>query len=161
VHFSVEDVAAWNGAPAGRRRFLDVALCQLEPAYVGHLRDYTGALRQRNRLLVERGPEDPDQLGAWEEILARSGAELDRRRGAVVTELDGMLRELAGQVDPELDRGVAFTLGQYAQKVPADVPELYDLLADPSPHVRGVVCDFMPHHAGSRVGTWSRGRRVA
>ena len=47
---------------------------------------------------------------------------------------------------------VAMTLGQYAQKIPADVPELYDLLADPSPHVRCLVCVFMPHHAGSRVG---------
>jgi len=111
VHFSVEDVAAWNGAPAGRRRFLDVALCQLEPAYVGHLRDYTGALRQRNRLLVERGPEDPDQLGAWEEILARSGVELDLRRGALVAELNGMLRELAGQVDPGLEPSLEYPAG--------------------------------------------------
>jgi DNA replication and repair protein RecF len=111
VHFSVEDVAAWNGAPAGRRRFLDVALCQLEPAYVAHLREYTGALRQRNRLLAERGPEDPDQLGAWEEILARSGTELDRRRGAVVSELNGTLRELALQVDRELEPSLEYPAG--------------------------------------------------
>lgn len=111
VHFSVEDVEAWNGAPAGRRRFLDVALCQLEPAYVAHLREYIGALRQRNRLLAERGPEDPDQLGAWEEILARSGAELDRRRGAVVAELSGALRELAGQVDPGLEPSLEYPAG--------------------------------------------------
>ena len=111
VHFSVEDVAAWNGAPAGRRRFLDVALCQLEPAYVAHLREYTGALRQRNRLLAERGPEDPDQLGAWEEILARSGTELDRRRGAVVSELNGTLRDLAGQVDPGLEPSLEYPGG--------------------------------------------------
>ena len=111
VHFSVEDVGAWNGAPAGRRRFLDVALCQLEPAYVAHLREYTGALRQRNRLLAERGPEDPDQLGAWEEILARSGTELDRRRGAVVSELNGTLRDLAEQVDPGLEPSLEYPGG--------------------------------------------------
>ena len=113
VHFSVEDVAAWNGAPAGRRRFLDVALCQLEPAYIAHLREYTGALRQRNRLLAERGPEDPDQLGAWEEILARSGTELDRRRGAVVAELDATLRELAARVDPGLEPSIEYSAGAY------------------------------------------------
>ncbi|HET7903260.1 MAG TPA: DNA replication and repair protein RecF, partial [Candidatus Eisenbacteria bacterium] len=53
VHFSVEDVAVLNGDPAGRRRFLDVALCQLEPAYVGALREYMAALKQRNRLLAD------------------------------------------------------------------------------------------------------------
>ena len=111
VHFSVEDVGAWNGAPAGRRRFLDVALCQLEPAYVGYLRDYTGALRQRNRLLVERGPEDSDQLAAWEEILARSGAELDRRRGSLVKELDRTLGGLAEQVDPSLQPSLEYPAG--------------------------------------------------
>ena len=44
VHFSVEDVASLNGAPAGRRRFLDVALCQLEPAYVGSLAGLHGGV---------------------------------------------------------------------------------------------------------------------
>jgi DNA replication and repair protein RecF len=114
VHFSVEDVSAWNGAPAGRRRFLDVALCQLEPAYVAHLRDYTGALRQRNRLLADRGPEDPDQLAAWEEILARSGAELDRRRDSLVADLDRTLRELADAVDPTLEPSLEYPAGATA-----------------------------------------------
>ncbi|MGH2976443.1 MAG: DNA replication/repair protein RecF, partial [Solirubrobacterales bacterium] len=102
VHFSVEDVASLNGAPSGRRRFLDVALCQLEPAYVGHLRDYTAALKQRNRLLVERAEVSPDEFAAWEEILARSGAELDRRREDLTAELDRVLRELAEGLDPTL-----------------------------------------------------------
>ncbi len=106
VHFSVEDVASLNGAPAGRRRFLDVALCQLEPAYVGHLRDYMAALKQRNRLLAEQGEVDDRELSAWEEILARSGAELDRRRGELTAELDRVLRELAEGLDPTLAAGV-------------------------------------------------------
>ena len=114
VHFSVEDVAAWNGAPAGRRRFLDVALCQLEPAYVAYLRDYTGALRQRNRLLADRGPEDPDEFAAWEEILARSGAELDRRRGLLVADLDLTLRDLADAVDGTLEPSLEYPAGAAA-----------------------------------------------
>lgn len=103
VHFSVEDVASLNGAPAGRRRFLDVALCQLEPAYVGHLRDYTAALKQRNRLLTERGEVDDREFEAWEEILARSGAELDCRRVELTEELDRILRALAEGLDPSLE----------------------------------------------------------
>ena len=105
AHFSVEDVATLNGAPAGRRRFLDVALCQLEPAYVGYLRDYLAALKQRNRLLGEGGGggADGNQLGAWEEILARSGVELDRRRAEIARELNVLLAELARHLDDTLD----------------------------------------------------------
>lgn len=114
VHFSVEDVGHLNGSPAERRRFLDVALCQMEPAYVGHLRDYTGALRQRNRLLaLERGGRDHGvELSVWEEILARSGAELDRRRGHLVGEVDRVLRDLAGALDLGLEPELRYPAGE-------------------------------------------------
>jgi DNA replication and repair protein RecF len=109
VHFSVEDVASLNGAPAGRRRFLDVSLCQLEPAYVGHLRDYMAALKQRNRLLAEHGVVDDRELSAWEEILARSGTELDTRRAELTQELDRILGELAPQLDAALDPRIDYS----------------------------------------------------
>lgn len=111
VHFSVEDVAVLNGDPAGRRRFLDVALCQLEPAYVGALRDYVTALRQRNRLLVESARDgDPrnEECAAWEGILSLSGVEIDRRRGLLCVSLDQRLRELAERIDPELEPGFGY-----------------------------------------------------
>jgi DNA replication and repair protein RecF len=102
IHFSVDDVTVLNSGPAARRRFLDVALCQLEPAYVGALREYAAALRQRNRLLVTRGPAEDPELDAWEEILARSGLELDRRRAGLVAELARLLDGLGAEVDAEL-----------------------------------------------------------
>lgn len=114
VHFSVEDVAVLNGGPASRRRFLDVALCQLEAAYVGSLRDYTSALRQRNRLLLEgrRGPgTSPAEWSAWEEILAAAGAALDRRRRTLCEELDRHVRDLAAEVDRDLDPAIEYRDG--------------------------------------------------
>jgi DNA replication and repair protein RecF len=110
VHFSVEDVSALNGNPAARRRFLDIALCQLEPAYVGWLREYMEALKQRNQLLLleRRGPvADEAEWSAWEEMLARAGLMLDIRRQALVLELDRIIRTLAMEVDrvlkPEIE----------------------------------------------------------
>ena len=109
VHFSVDDVSVFGGGVPERRRFLDVALCQLEPAYVGSLREYTTALKQRNRLLATRGRSDSDgqepghELGVWEAILARSGAELDRRRAALAADLHAGMRALAARVDPSLN----------------------------------------------------------
>lgn len=104
VHFSVEDVSVFGGGTAARRRFLDIALCQLEAAYVGALRDYTAALRQRNRLIQEgaRGPVDEDELAVWEVILGRAGLELDRRRESLAAALNRGMRELAALVDPAL-----------------------------------------------------------
>jgi len=114
VHFSVEDVAVLNGGPASRRRFLDLALCQLEPAYLGSLRDYVAALRQRNRLLIadRRGPgADPAEWSAWEEILARSGTALDRRRTNLCGELERHVRDLSARVDPDLVPGLQYRDG--------------------------------------------------
>jgi len=110
VHFSVDDVSVFGGGVPERRRFLDVALCQLEPAYVGSLREYTTALKQRNRLLAIGGRMSGGsdsaghgaELAVWEAILARAGAELDRRRAAVAADLHAGMRELAGRIDPEL-----------------------------------------------------------
>ena len=104
VHFSVEDVSVFGGGPAARRRFLDMALCQLEPATVASLRDYAAALKQRNRLLLEstRGPTEDDEIGVWEAILARAGLDLDRRREALTRELHRRLRELAASLDETL-----------------------------------------------------------
>lgn len=114
VHFSVEDVAVLNGGPASRRRFLDVALCQLESGYVASLRDYTAALRQRNQLLfAERRGMRPEEheWAAWEEILARAGVALDRRRRTLCAELDRHVRELAGRMDPALLPGLQYQDG--------------------------------------------------
>jgi DNA replication and repair protein RecF len=103
VHFSVDDVTVLGGGPAARRRFLDVALCQLEPAYVGALRDYLAALRQRNRLLVSRtGSAERAEFEAWEEILARTGLELDRRRSDLAEALSRHLADLGAEVDDAL-----------------------------------------------------------
>jgi DNA replication and repair protein RecF len=115
VHFSVEDVAVLNGDPAGRRRFLDVALCQLEPVYVGALREYMAALKQRNRLLGEaaRAGRDPDavEAAAWEEILARAGVEIDRRRETLCADLDRRVRALAERVEADLDEAIEPGIG--------------------------------------------------
>jgi DNA replication and repair protein RecF len=107
VHFSVDDVSVFGGGVPERRRFLDVALCQLEPAYVGSLRDYASALKQRNRLIATaRGPitanAADEEFRVWEAILARAGAELDRRREGLSRDLHAAMREIASRVDPEL-----------------------------------------------------------
>jgi len=109
VHFSVDDVTVLGGAPAARRRFLDVALCQLEPAYVGALRDYVTALKQRNSLLAVRaGAASDGEFEAWEEILARTGLELDVRRADLTEALTRHLADLGSEVDAALRPAIRY-----------------------------------------------------
>ena len=138
VHFSVEDVAQLNGSPAGRRRFLDVALCQLEPAYVGYLRDYQGAVRQRNRLLAEErgGRDHGTELSVWEEILARSGVELDVRRGHLTRQVDGVVRELAGALGLGVEPEIGYPAGEIGSAGPEAVERRAERLEAARPRDR-------------------------
>ncbi|MCL2742173.1 MAG: AAA family ATPase, partial [Oscillospiraceae bacterium] len=51
VLFSPEDTQMLRQGPSARRRFLDVTLCQVRPAYLSGLQAYGRALRQKNAYL--------------------------------------------------------------------------------------------------------------
>ncbi|MGI6169244.1 MAG: DNA replication/repair protein RecF, partial [Christensenellales bacterium] len=55
VMFSPEDLMLVKQGPGERRRFLDMAISQLRPAYFYALQQYHRALRQRNQLLKQSG----------------------------------------------------------------------------------------------------------
>ncbi len=86
VFFSPEDVALVRGSAAVRRKFLDMEISQLEPAYLRALQQYRTALKQRNELLKQNGRE-PALLDAWDEQLIRHGRVLVERRNAFIKEL--------------------------------------------------------------------------
>lgn len=92
-----------EGSPSDRRQYLDEALAQAQPGYARHSTDYTKALNQRNallKILAERGG-DTRQLEAWDEMLARHGAEIMRARVQALKELE----EQAAAVHQQLTRG--------------------------------------------------------
>lgn len=51
IIFSPSDLTLVWGDPAGRRRFIDAAICQIYPRYVDILKNYTRAVTQRNSVL--------------------------------------------------------------------------------------------------------------
>jgi DNA replication and repair protein RecF len=79
-----------EGGPDERRRYLNLAIAQAVPAYAGVLSDYSKALEQRNALLkmLGEGSGHADQLEAWDETLARLGAQIIAWRIAAVQELE-------------------------------------------------------------------------
>ena len=97
VLFAPEDLALVKGDPGERRRYTDDLLVQSAPRYAGVRADYERVVKQRTALLKSaraRPPGNRPMLGAldaWDEQLARTGAELMAGR----LELIGALRPLA------------------------------------------------------------------
>jgi DNA replication and repair protein RecF len=90
VLFLPEDIELVSGAPAGRRRYLDIALCQIDATYCRALADYNRVLTRRNALLRhlrERGGNQ-EQMRFWDERLVTYGSVLLARRQEAIGALE-------------------------------------------------------------------------
>jgi DNA replication and repair protein RecF len=86
VLFVPDDLLLPRGAPAVRRRFLDRALWNAEPAFLVEAQAYDRLLRSRNALLREPAPR-PDLLAVYDEQLAAAGSAVVARRRRFVAAL--------------------------------------------------------------------------
>ena len=73
--------------PGERRRFLDRLTLALAPGHAQHSTRYEAAMRQRNRLLADEAPADPEWLSALEARMAEHGAAIDAARRDTVSAL--------------------------------------------------------------------------
>jgi len=73
VAFTPDTLSLAKGGPGERRRFLDVALSMLTPAYAVRLSKYLKALAQRNALLRQQAPPE-ELLETWDRSLAIEAA---------------------------------------------------------------------------------------
>lgn len=86
VLFSPEEIKTVKESPSERRRFLDIALCQLSKNYFYRLNRYNKVLAQRNRLL--KNPRlDKTALDVWDMQLAAEGAGIVKSRRGFVEKL--------------------------------------------------------------------------
>ncbi|MEO6876367.1 MAG: DNA replication and repair protein RecF [Opitutaceae bacterium] len=91
VVFSAQDLQLVRGAPALRRRWMDLTLSAMDGAYLSALQKYGRALAERNSLLKRGGAVD-QQLAAFEQILAPAAAELIARRETGLKEIGAGLK---------------------------------------------------------------------
>ncbi|HVZ80045.1 MAG TPA: DNA replication/repair protein RecF [bacterium] len=101
VVFSPDDLFLVKGAPALRRRYLDLSVLQVDPGYVAHLQQYERTLKQRNALLRQKAAGLDQQLLVWDSALAQHGAALTERRLQVAERLSAF----AGQALKDLTGG--------------------------------------------------------
>ena len=75
VAFSPAELALVKGAPAGRRKFLDRHMVDLQPTFLSLLMGYQRALESKSALLKDPGIA-PRQLEPWNRLLAESGGKI-------------------------------------------------------------------------------------
>ena len=103
VLFSPEDLSLVRAGAAERRRFLDLAICQLRPNYQKLLTDYAKVLDAKTRILRDwrEKPSLLDSLQEHDMLLCRLGARILRYRAAFVRRLG----EAAGPIHREFSGG--------------------------------------------------------
>ena len=92
VAFTPDTLSLAKGGPGERRRFLDVALSMLTPAYAVRLAKYLKALAQRNALLRQANPSG-ELLDTWDASLAGEAAGILNARLRYLNELIPRARE--------------------------------------------------------------------
>lgn len=91
VLFLPEDMNLVTGPPAGRRRYLDITLCQADKRYCRTLSQYNKVLEQRNALLRqlnEQGKRQSNEvLTIFSEQLITLGSQIFARRATFLAQL--------------------------------------------------------------------------
>lgn len=89
VVFSPADLDFIKGSPSNRRRFMDVAIAQTTPQYLGYLETYSKVLEQRNALLksLYKNMQLKDTLDIWDLQLAKLGTIISIYRNDYVKKL--------------------------------------------------------------------------
>lgn len=104
VMFSPADVELITGAPAVRRRYLDIMLALTVRGYLGALQRYRAALERRNAALREAartggaGRSAAASVAVWEPPLAEHGAVLWRERRNWVASVADRLESLCTDI---------------------------------------------------------------
>lgn len=100
VIFVPQMSAIMDGSPDERRRYINLAISQSNPAYARALSDYQQALTQRNALLkaLSENGGDRNQLSVWDEAIARLGAQIILWRIEAIQQIE----KLASRVHHDL-----------------------------------------------------------
>ncbi len=120
VLFLPEDISLVSGPPSERRRYLDIALCQISHPYCRALSEYNRVVTQRNALLKWLRDEggDPRQLDFWDQQMAEQGSALLHRRALAVRDLD----RIAAERHLELTGGCERLRLAYLPALPLEAP---------------------------------------
>ncbi|MBM7552208.1 DNA replication/repair protein RecF [Thalassobacillus pellis] len=105
VMFAPEDLNLVKGSPQVRRRFIDMEIGQIQPAYIYHLAQYVKVLKQRNHLLKDlqrHRQTDKTMLYVLTDQLVEHAATILERRFKFLK----LLRNWAGPIHKSISRSL-------------------------------------------------------
>ena len=96
VFFSPEDLNIIKDGPAGRRRFIDLELSQLDKIYLSNLSNYNRIINQRNSLLKDIYGQAHlmETLDMWDMQLVAYGTKVLERRREFISEVNEIISEI-------------------------------------------------------------------
>lgn len=96
VFFSPEDLNIIKEGPAGRRRFIDLELSQLDKIYLSNLSNYNRVINQRNSLLKDiYGQQNlMETLDIWDMQLAAYGTKVLESRRQFIKEVNEIISNI-------------------------------------------------------------------
>ncbi|MCL2556820.1 MAG: DNA replication/repair protein RecF [Firmicutes bacterium] len=86
VFFSPDEMKIIKESPSDRRRFMDIALCQMSRGYFYLLQRYNKIVSQRNKL-IKSGQANEDSLYVWDMQLVDAGASIIKTRKGFIAAL--------------------------------------------------------------------------
>ncbi len=100
IIFAPQHLNLVKGGPVDRRKFINMALCQLKPRYSNILTDYNKILEERNALLkdIKYHSELIDTLDIWDEKLSIYSATIINQRLRYLEELEPFLDDIYGGI---------------------------------------------------------------
>ncbi len=102
VVFTPADLALPHAEPEARRRWLDRVVFNHQPAHLDELRRYEQALTARNAVLRAHAAgkisADAALLDVYDQLIARHGAEVIRRRQHVLDQFVPVVQQVFGQI---------------------------------------------------------------
>lgn len=96
VFFSPEDLNIIKDGPAGRRRFIDLELSQLDKVYLSNLSNYNRIINQRNSLLKEIYYQENllETLDIWDMQLIEYGTKVMESRKKFIKQLNDIIADI-------------------------------------------------------------------
>lgn len=90
VIFSPEDLMIIKEGPSQRRRFIDITISQIKPAYFYDLQEYAKILLQRNALLkeIQKNRSLIDTLDIWDRKMSQIASKIMKTREEFINVLD-------------------------------------------------------------------------
>ena len=100
VIFTPDDINLLKSGPASRRKFLDMMIGQLRPAYVLNLNSYIKTLEQRNNFLKQKMKNDA-MLDIWDEKLAEYGEKIYTYRKQFIELIKNKITSIHAEITAE------------------------------------------------------------